>query len=183
MLTKGKSQRGARKQRQQEETNKNIDSLACTSHHWTMLKLSDMCLLFLFFPQYWNCSMDGNSKSSPKHRGWICAFLFSITIAPDSLEHTYFQHFYLFIYLLYSRSCQALPTLQHAGIQNSNIENRKFFWCTCCWLYFYCLQSCCKSPFWNRRQNDRTSLNKQGKGTQYTVVQTHTLSAQCVCRH
>ncbi len=94
MLTNVDS-RGRQKARQQEETNKSTDSLACTSHHWSMLKLSDMCLPFLFFPQYSNCSMDGNSKSSPEHRGWIYAFLFSITISSDRQEHTYFRGLFL----------------------------------------------------------------------------------------
>lgn len=59
-----------------------------TSPHWSLQKLSDMCLPVLFFPLYSNCSMDGNRKSSQKHRGWICAFLFSITFSSDSQKHT-----------------------------------------------------------------------------------------------
>ena len=95
MFTKRGSQGRHRNARQQEETSKRADSLERNRHHWSLLKLSDMCLPFSFFPRYSNCSMVGNSRSSPKHRGWICAFLFSITVSPDRHERTYFRGFFL----------------------------------------------------------------------------------------
>ena len=103
---------------------KTVDALACTSHQWSMLKLSDMCLPFLFLPRYSNCSMDGSSKSSPKRRGWICAFLCSITIPPDRQEHTYFQHFLevFFFFYIVSVLCQALPTLLQLDKQIADVK-------------------------------------------------------------
>lgn len=94
-----------KKRRQQKETNKHTDSQACTRHHWSLLKLSDTCLPFLFHPRCSNCSMDGNSKSSPKHTGWICAFLFSITITPDRQEHTYFTGLFFFLGDVFYTAC------------------------------------------------------------------------------
>lgn len=87
---------------------KTVDALACSSHQWSMLKLSDMCLPFLFLPRYSNCSMDGSGKSSPKRRGWICAFLCSITIPPDRQNTPIFRIFFFFfggIFFFYIVGC------------------------------------------------------------------------------
>lgn len=104
---------------------KTVDALACTSHQWSMLKLSDMCLPFLFLPRYSNCSMDGSSKSSPKRRGWICAFLCSITIPPDRQNTPIFRifsFFWRYFLFLYSRLCQALPTLLQLDGQIADVK-------------------------------------------------------------
>lgn len=95
--------RGRRRDKRQREcTDKNTESPACTSHHWSMLKVSDICLLvllFFFLPWCSNCSMGENRKSSLKHRGWICAFFISPTIPPDRQEHSFFSRLPFFLFL------------------------------------------------------------------------------------
>lgn len=127
---KGGTEKGATRGNKQ----KTFDSPACTTHHWSMLKVSDMCLPFSFFPWYSNCSMGENRRGSPKHRGWICAFLFPITIPPDRQEHTYFQDFFGDVfYTLIGRVRSCRPCCIwwvkcKCKIQNSYTEKRKLSW-------------------------------------------------------